>query len=679
MTIAVDRPILEATGIKAGKTAFDFDCPRANVVTEPKSPILDLQKAREQLGGAREQLSQVDKSLAKVHTMAEAGRARVDKAEEVRQAAQEALQKSAALLARQSPAEQVLSYSQDFDRQWKAFQKKFDDLLALGVSKLSGQSAVKPSRPAEVISESRAAQVLARAQRLVVLTGAGISAESGIPTFRGSDGFWTVGSQNYTPQEMATWEMYNKQPEQHWRWCQYRFGMCRTAKPNGGHRALVEMEKLVNGGHGFKLVTQNIDSLHLQAGSNPENLCEIHGRLYHMRCDERIPGSCLHGVDFENPYNFAKAEAAIAKTPVPNKVESKEQLPVCKTCGTRMRPKILWFDESYNEALFRSKTARQAAEQCDVMLIIGTQLTTGMPSRMVQCARSAGAVIIKLDPEVELNEPRFDGMLHLPGASGDVLPRLVQMIKELQQEPELAPLAVGASAPVPTAPAASTPSARASLRTSSTPALRRSTIAGSGAAAVTALTGRSNRRSETAKSRSSSTAAIRAAAESSLRPASKSGSSTKSAASTKSDQPPVGYFVYDSLRPDTSSATPTFLSGWASTAATLPGASLYNRAGQVSLCLEQTRCAVRGVLLTPMAKDKLAESLPHMAELQQQSERSEVTVYTTAGHRKAYVYHATGKFERQVVERLLDGDWLSRSHQKSEPEQKAGDAEKSHP
>merc|ERR1719310_1296889 len=112
---------------------------------------------------------------------------------------------------------------------------------------MMGVSTAAGKRPAEMISEQRVAQVLSRASKVVVLTGAGISAESGIPTFRGADGFWTVGSENYRPQELATWAKFDEMPEELWKWYQYRWDICRKAKPNAGHRALVELESLVPG------------------------------------------------------------------------------------------------------------------------------------------------------------------------------------------------------------------------------------------------------------------------------------------------------------------------------------------------------------------------------------------------------------------------------------------------
>merc|ERR1719504_19173 len=118
-----------------------------------------------------------------------------------------------------------------------------------------GAQAGPALRPAALVPVETMAQVLRRSRNVVVLTGAGISAESGIPTFRGADGFWTVGSENYRPQELATWEKFNEMPEELWKWYQYRWGICRKAKPNPGHYALVELEKLLQGD--FILATQN--------------------------------------------------------------------------------------------------------------------------------------------------------------------------------------------------------------------------------------------------------------------------------------------------------------------------------------------------------------------------------------------------------------------------------------
>src|SRR5690349_5981910 len=130
-------------------------------------------------------------------------------------------------------------------------------------------------RLADLLEEIRAAR-----GRVVALTGAGISAESGIPTFRGEEGYWVVGSRNYMPQEMATREMFERRPDEVWRWYLYRFGVCRAAQPNAGHRALVDLERAI--GDRFILVTQNIDGLHRRAGS--QRVFAIHGDAAYVRC-----------------------------------------------------------------------------------------------------------------------------------------------------------------------------------------------------------------------------------------------------------------------------------------------------------------------------------------------------------------------------------------------------------
>lgn len=323
-------------------------------------------------------------------------------------------------------AESACKTHSSLDAKWEEFKAKFDALNRMAVEKIMGLggSSTSDLRPASLISSARVAQVLRRSQNLVVLTGAGISAESGIPTFRGADGFWTVGSKHYQPQELATWEKYNEMPAELWRWYQYRWGICRKAKPNPGHTAIVELQKVVEGN--FTVVTQNVDGLHLQAGTDPSKLCEIHGRIDEMRCDERLEGSCLCKVDLNNSENLDRARATIMRTPEPAKDEKEECLPLCPKCGIRQRPKILWFDESYNEAFFKWNTVMEKMEQCDVLLIIGTQLTTGGPRSMVRAAQKSGAIIIRMDPEVDLADDSTAGMLHIQGCLGRILAGHIQ-------------------------------------------------------------------------------------------------------------------------------------------------------------------------------------------------------------------------------------------------------------
>lgn len=117
---------------------------------------------------------------------------------------------------------------------------------------------------------------------MVVLTGAGVSAASGVPTFRGPDGYWTVGSEVYTPERLATRATFEQEPERVWAWYLWRLGTCRAATPSAAHMALVTLEELL--GDRFLLITQNVDGLHQRAGSSPQRTYPIHGHLERMRC-----------------------------------------------------------------------------------------------------------------------------------------------------------------------------------------------------------------------------------------------------------------------------------------------------------------------------------------------------------------------------------------------------------
>eukprot|EP00929_Paragymnodinium_shiwhaense_P005591 TRINITY_DN10777_c0_g3_i1.p1 TRINITY_DN10777_c0_g3~~TRINITY_DN10777_c0_g3_i1.p1 ORF type:complete len:708 (+),score=131.17 TRINITY_DN10777_c0_g3_i1:75-2126(+) len=563
------------------------------------------------------------------------------------------------------------------DDQWEAFKKKFDDLTKLAVERMAGLAGLPTtgvdSRPPEIISEARAAQVLHRAANVVVLTGAGISAESGIPTFRGADGFWTIGSQNYQPQEMATWSMYDKMPLELWRWYQYRWGICRKAKPNTGHYALVELDKMKAGG--VWTVTQNIDGLHLDAGTRPERLAEIHGRIDEMRCDERLEGACLHGVDLSSADNFEKVRGTIVKTPTPAEEECQECLHTCSKCGMRQRPKILWFDESYNESLYKYNTVTDAVDNCDVLLIVGTMLTTGLPRRMLQMAKKKNATILRIDPEVDMEDPDSKGMLYLQGKSGEILPRVIEELKLFQKEPVYAPLvtlpsserrcdspalsvksgsSTRASTPKSDSPAAGSGSSAvrmlavelAKKRASSTPAqMKRSTVsAGSAIAGLgTTVAGSAPTKHAVAGSatkgsparatgRSSSMVARARAQPAEVAPARKPSRRTVAAApaakpsgtvvakgvvemrkpAVAMEGGAVGFFVYGTLRSDDDSGaswTKAFCEDMVAEPSILHGASLYIDGAYPAVNFEQTRCSVRGVLLRPQDASQMAAKL----------------------------------------------------------------------
>lgn len=231
----------------------------------------------------------------------------------------------------------------------------------------------------EQLKKDVAAQI-----NIVALTGAGISAESGIPTFRGPEGYWTVGSTVYRPQEMATFHMFTHYPEEVWQWYLYRMGVCAQALPNAGHQALVDMEKRF--GKRFTLITQNVDGLHLRAGNSPERTLQIHGNVFFMRCS---------------------LECSPAIYPIPKEVQPKtkdepltdkdKELLICPLCGARSRPHILLFDEVYNEEHYHFHSALKAAREAGLLIVVGTSGSTNLPNQVVREVYHRGGRIIDIN------------------------------------------------------------------------------------------------------------------------------------------------------------------------------------------------------------------------------------------------------------------------------------------
>ncbi len=220
---------------------------------------------------------------------------------------------------------------------------------------------------------------------IVFLTGAGISAESGIPTFRGPGGFWRVGSRNYQPEELATYGAFRQMPAEIWSWYLYRYAMCRAAAPNPAHLALAEFEQEI--GDGFLLITQNVDGLHLRAGSTEQRTYQIHGNLDFIRCAaecsrERHPmpaefASWQKGRELDEP-----ARARLT----------------CPKCGDWMRPHVLWFDECYDEARYRFDSSMAAASSCRLLVVIGTSGATNLPMQVAGMVASRRASFVVIDP-----------------------------------------------------------------------------------------------------------------------------------------------------------------------------------------------------------------------------------------------------------------------------------------
>jgi len=248
--------------------------------------------------------------------------------------------------------------------------------------------------------------------RLVTITGAGISAESGLPTFRGPEGWWTAGSTRYTPQELATWEFFRHRPEVVWSWYLFRRTRARAALPNAAHRALVRLARRM--GSRWTLVTQNVDGLHRRAGSPERSTYEIHGNLEFMRC-ARACRRTLVAV----PDSLEIEERGT--TLLPDQVARLH----CDACGDWMRPHVLWFDEFYEEEFFRSESSLTAMEGADALLVVGSSGATTLPLLLLQRALQRSLPILAIDPHPTPFTQAAGEARTLHAAASRVLPRLV--------------------------------------------------------------------------------------------------------------------------------------------------------------------------------------------------------------------------------------------------------------
>jgi len=231
-------------------------------------------------------------------------------------------------------------------------------------------------------------EALQNAQRVAVLTGAGISAESGVPTFRGADGLW----KNYQATDLATPEAFAKDPELVWEFYNWRRGVIGQKTCNPAHTALAELERRVPD---FTLITQNVDGLHLLAGSR--HLLEIHGNIWRVRCTR-----CR--------------EVTLDRSP------NMGHLPKCDTCGGLLRPDVVWFGESLNPDILHRAVA--AAETCQVMLVIGTSSVVQPAASLAFTAKSGGALLAEINLERTPNSDLMDVVLL--GKAGEIVPKLME-------------------------------------------------------------------------------------------------------------------------------------------------------------------------------------------------------------------------------------------------------------
>ena len=234
-------------------------------------------------------------------------------------------------------------------------------------------------------------RVLQQSRSFAVLTGAGISAESGVPTFRDAQtGLWA----QFKPEDLATPEAFRRNPKVVWEWYAWRRQLVAQVEPNAGHRALVELERRVPQ---FTLITQNVDGLHQRAGSR--SVIELHGNLTRTKCFEE--GAAVDHWE-----------------------ETGEVPPRCPRCGGRLGPDVVWFNEMLPPGAFERALA--ASRSCDAFLSIGTSALVHPTASLPFEALERGATVVEINPD----DTRLTAHVHfrLRGPAGVILPALLRAL-----------------------------------------------------------------------------------------------------------------------------------------------------------------------------------------------------------------------------------------------------------
>ena len=234
------------------------------------------------------------------------------------------------------------------------------------------------------------AEYLRKAKKIVIVTGAGISQESGIPTFRGKDGLW----RNYDAMKLAAIDAFYENPKLVWEWYNERRQNIFAAEPNLGHKAIVELENYLE----VVVLTQNIDGLHQRAGSS--KVLELHGSIVKIKCT-----SCDYMDEITS--NFL------------------EFPPVCK-CGNILRPDVVWFGESLPQDVWKEAIAH--ANSCDVMVIAGTSLAVSPANTLPIYAKQNNSILVEINPDQTIMSSDMD--ISIRSTSAKTLPELVSIFKK---------------------------------------------------------------------------------------------------------------------------------------------------------------------------------------------------------------------------------------------------------
>ncbi|GAB4374278.1 MAG: NAD-dependent deacylase [Calditrichia bacterium] len=233
------------------------------------------------------------------------------------------------------------------------------------------------------------------ASSVVVLTGAGISAASGVPTFRGADGLW----KKFKPEELANFDAFSRNPELVWEWYNWRRDLIKKVQPNVAHYTLVDIENMFPE---FTLITQNVDNLHRVAGS--KNILELHGNIMRNKCSE-------------------------CQTPYEGEFDLEAGIPRCPKCNGLIRPDVVWFGEILPFDVLHA--AQEASMQCDIFFSIGTSSVVEPAASLPFIAKGNGAFVVEINTE---NTPLTESCdEHLRGEATKILPELLFALQKVRE------------------------------------------------------------------------------------------------------------------------------------------------------------------------------------------------------------------------------------------------------
>ena len=243
---------------------------------------------------------------------------------------------------------------------------------------------------------SQLARLIRSASVISVLTGAGVSSASGVPTFRGEEGLWKT----YSPQELATPEAFERDPRLVWEWYDWRRGLISKCRPNAAHNVLALWSRRYSG---FTLITQNVDGLHEKAGT--ENVIRFHGSIWEVFCRDRCPSS---------PERWLDETVPLGKVP-----------PSCPYCGGLIRPGVVWFGEGIESEVLQQSAA---ALDCDIFMTVGTAAVVYPAAGLVDAAHQRGAFTVEINLEATPASGAVD--LSIQGPAEVILQKVENLLQK---------------------------------------------------------------------------------------------------------------------------------------------------------------------------------------------------------------------------------------------------------